>query len=82
MLYITANINHEVNMELNNELKVWRARRDITQERLGKEVGLSRQTIHSIERGKFIPSVLSAIKIARYFETSVDSIFFVKGDER
>ncbi len=69
-------------MELTNELKVWRARRDITQERLGKEVGLSRQTIHSIERGKFVPSVLSAIKIARYFETSVESIFFVKGDER
>lgn len=82
MAYIGHNINREVSMELTNELKVWRARRDITQERLGKEVGLSRQTIHSIERGKFVPSVLSAIKIARYFETSVESIFFVKGDER
>lgn len=82
MDYITVNSNHEVNMELKNELRVWRARRDITQERLGKEVGLSRQTIHSIERGKFIPSVLSALKIAGYFETSVESIFLVEGDEK
>ena len=51
-------------MELTNELKVWRARRDITQEQLAKAVGLSRQTIHSIERGKFVPSVKSALKIA------------------
>ncbi|MCF7823327.1 MAG: helix-turn-helix transcriptional regulator [Candidatus Marinimicrobia bacterium] len=65
-------------MELTNELKVWRARRDITQAQLAQEVGLSRQTIHSIEKGKFVPSVLSALKIAAYFETSVEKIFFVR----
>ncbi|NQV16029.1 helix-turn-helix transcriptional regulator [bacterium] len=64
-------------MELTNELKVWRARRDITQEQLAKSVGLSRQSIHSIERGKFVPSVLSALKIAAFFETSIEKIFFM-----
>ncbi|MCF6237837.1 MAG: helix-turn-helix transcriptional regulator [Candidatus Marinimicrobia bacterium] len=65
-------------MELSNELKVWRARRDITQEQLAKSVGLSRQTIHSIERGKFVPSVISALKIASYFETTIEEIFFMR----
>jgi len=65
-------------MELTNDLKVWRAKRDVTQEELGNAVGLSRQTIHSIERGKFVPSVVSAIKLAQYFETSVEEIFFYK----
>ena len=64
-------------MELTNQLKVWRARRDITQEQLAREVGLSRQTIHSIEKGKFVPSVMSALKIAGYFETNIEEIFFL-----
>jgi putative transcriptional regulator len=65
-------------MELSNDLRVWRAKRDITQEELGKAVQLSRQTIHSIERGKFVPSVISALKLAQFFETSVEEIFFYK----
>ncbi len=69
-------------MELTNQLKVWRARRDITQEQLAREVGLSRQTIHSIEKGKFVPSVMSALKIAGYFETNIEEIFFLEGAEK
>ncbi|MBC8376666.1 MAG: helix-turn-helix transcriptional regulator [FCB group bacterium] len=69
-------------MELENELKVWRARRDITQAQLAEAVKLSRQTIHSIERGKFVPSVLSALKIAAFFGTNVEAIFFARRDER
>lgn len=65
-------------MELKNTLKVWRARRDVTQEALGQAVGLSRQTIHSIERGKFVPSVMTALKLARYFETSIEEIFTIQ----
>jgi len=68
-------------MDLRNELKVWRARRDITQEQLAKEVGLSRQTIHSIEKGKFVPSVMSALKLANFFETNIEEIFFLVGDQ-
>jgi len=68
-------------MEIKNQLKVWRARNDITQEELAAAVGLSRQTIHSIERGKFIPSILSVLKIARYFETPVETIFSLKEED-
>ena len=65
-------------MIVDNSLKVWRAKLDITQEELSKGVELSRQTIHSIERGKFVPSVLSALKIANYFKTTVEEIFYLK----
>lgn len=68
-------------MELHNELKVWRAKRDLTQAGLAEAVHLSRQTIHSIEKGKFVPSVLSALKIAAFFETSIEAIFFIRRDE-
>ncbi|MBC8192681.1 MAG: helix-turn-helix transcriptional regulator [Candidatus Marinimicrobia bacterium] len=71
-----------MNVELENELKVWRARRDITQAQLAEAVKLSRQTIHSIERGKFVPSVLSALKIAAFFGTNVEAIFFARRDEK
>lgn len=67
-------------MELNNEIRVWRAKRDITQEELGQAVQLSRQTIHSIERGKFVPSVISAMKIAHYFGTTIEELFILKGE--
>ena len=64
-------------MDVGNNLKVWRAKADVTQEQLANKVGLSRQTINSIERGKFIPSVLSALKIATYFKTSVEEVFYL-----
>lgn len=65
-------------MKLRNYLKVWRAKRNITQADLAKKVGLSRQTINSIEKGKFIPSVLSAMKIAKFFETNIEEIFYME----
>jgi len=65
-------------MKLRNYLKVWRAKRNITQADLAKKVGLSRQTINSIEKGKFIPSVLSAMKIAKFFETHIEEIFYME----
>ena len=69
-------------MEIENNLKVWRAKENITQEQLAKEVGLSRQTINSIERGKFIPTVLSALKIAMFFKTNIEEIFYLKGGKK
>ncbi len=69
-------------MEIENNLKVWRAKGNITQEQLAKEVGLSRQTINSIERGKFLPTVLSALKIAMFFKINIEEIFYLKGGEK
>jgi len=62
-------------MKLKNFVKMHRARLDITQEQLAKAVGVSRQTIHAIERGKAEPSVALALKLARLFEMKVDELF-------
>ncbi len=62
-------------MKIKNNLKVWRAKRDITQQQLADSVELSRQTVNSIEKGKFVPSVYTALKLARYFNTTIEEIF-------
>ncbi|MBN2082497.1 helix-turn-helix transcriptional regulator [bacterium] len=65
-------------MKLKNFVKMHRARLDMTQEELAKAVGVSRQTIHAIERGKAEPSVTLALKLARLFELKVDELFELK----
>lgn len=66
---------------MRNELRVCRARMDITQGQLADAVGVSRQTIISIEKGKYDPSLELAFKIARFFGTTIESIFFYEGTE-
>lgn len=60
---------------MRNTIKVERAKKGITQTDLADKVGVTRLTIHSIEAGKFKPSVMLAMKIAAFFDTSVESIF-------
>jgi putative transcriptional regulator len=60
---------------MKNTIKVERAKQNITQAQLAEKVNVSRQTINSIEIGKFIPSTLLAMKIAFVFNTTVDAIF-------
>lgn len=62
-------------MKLKNFVKMHRARLDMTQEQLARAVGVSRQTIHAIERGKAEPSVALALRLARLFEMKVDELF-------
>ena len=50
---------------------------NLTQEELGKKVGVTRQTIIAIEKGNYTPSVALAIKIAKYFNKSVEQIFTI-----
>ncbi len=64
-------------MHLENNLRVWRAKRNITQEELAEAIGVSRQTINAIELGKFNPSVLTALNLAKFFGTNIEEIFFV-----
>ncbi len=65
-------------MELGNNIRRLRFERgDISQEVLANGVGVTRQTIHSIEKGKFIPSALLAFKIALFFNVQVDQVFFI-----
>jgi len=66
-------------MRLGNRLKRFRFDHDdMSQEDLAREVGVTRQTIHSIERAKFVPSALLALKIARFFGRPVEDIFFIE----
>lgn len=60
---------------MKNTIKVERAKKNWTQEDLAGKIGISRQSINSIETGKFIPSTVLALKMASVFETTVESIF-------
>ncbi len=63
------------NNELINTIKVYRAMKGISQEELAAAIGVTRKTINTVETGKFIPSTVLALKIARYFEVPVEKIF-------
>ena len=56
-------------------LRAVRDRKGLTQEELAQAVGVSRQTIISIEKGKYVPSVTLALRIAKHFNMSVEEIF-------
>lgn len=60
---------------MKNSIKVERAKRDFTQQDLADKVQVSRQTINSIESGKYVPSTVLALKIARVFEVGIEDIF-------
>ena len=60
---------------MKNTIKVERAIKDITQQDLAVAIGVSRQTINSIESGRYVPSTLLALKIAAYFGKTVNDIF-------
>jgi putative transcriptional regulator len=66
---------------MTNSIKVERAKQNITQAELAEKVNVSRQTINSIEIGKYVPSTLLALKIARIFDTSVNEIFSLEENE-
>jgi putative transcriptional regulator len=54
----------------------------MTQQELANAVGVTRLTIHSIEAGKFNPSTLLALKIARFFGVGLEEIFYLSEDEK
>ena len=60
---------------MKNTVRVERAILDITQQQLADAIGVSRNTINSIESGKYVPSTVLSLKIARYFSKPADSIF-------
>jgi putative transcriptional regulator len=69
-------------MKLGNNVKRCRFDNDdMSQESLASTVGVTRQTIHSIEKGKFVPSTLLALKIARFFNKPFEEVFFIIADE-
>ncbi|WP_448246358.1 helix-turn-helix transcriptional regulator [Thalassotalea agariperforans] len=61
---------------MKNRLKVLRAERDWSQEELAKRLGVSRQAVNALERGKHDPSLGLAFTIAKVFEQAIEAIFF------
>ncbi|WP_299230471.1 helix-turn-helix transcriptional regulator [uncultured Bacteroides sp.] len=66
---------------MKNTIRIERAIKDITQQDLAVAVGVSRQTINSIESGKYVPSTVLALKIASYFGKTVNDIFQLEEDD-
>lgn len=65
----------DVGDSVKNRLKVLRAERDWSQAELGGRLGVSRQAVNAIETGKYDPSLPLAFKLARLFETPIETIF-------
>lgn len=66
---------------MKNKLKVERAKLDMTQQDLADKIGVSRQTINSIESQKYIPSTVLALKLSALFNTPVNEIFTLEEED-
>lgn len=70
-----TNVNLVPEEMMKNKIKVFRAMHDLTQEDLAKEVGVTRQTILAIEKGKYDPSLELAFRMARRFQVPIEELF-------
>lgn len=66
---------------MENRIRVARAEVRMTQQQLAEAIGVSRQTINAIESGRFVPSTLLALKMARLFEKRVEELFVLESDD-
>ena len=66
---------------MKNRLKVARAELDITQGELAEKINVSRQTINAIESGKYVPSTILSLKMAKVFGKNVEEIFFLEEND-
>ncbi len=67
-------------LRLGNRLKVARAEHNLSQDDLARLVGVTRQTISSIETGQYCPSAFLAFLLAKKLEKQVDDLFYLQGD--
>jgi putative transcriptional regulator len=63
---------------MKTQIKVERARRNMTQEQLAKALSVSVHAINAIEREKYMPSVVLAAKMAKYFDVTMDQLFILE----
>lgn len=66
---------------MKNTLKVQRAILDLTQDDLAKKIGVSRQTINSIEKNRYVPSTVLALKLSAVFNISVNDFFTLEEED-
>ena len=62
---------------IQNEVHAFRTKKGVTQEQLAEKMAVSRQTIIAIEKGNYTPSVLLALKLADFFDQSVEKVFHI-----
>ena len=67
--------NANTTLTMKNTIKVERAKKNWTQADLADQIGVSRQAVNSIETGKFVPSTVLALKMAKVFGTTMEIIF-------
>lgn len=68
-------------MSVKNKLKIARVTKgDLTQQELAEKVACSRQTIHSIETSKFVPSIELVLKLARALDYTVEELFYLEDE--
>ncbi len=66
---------------MKNTIKVQRAILDLTQDELAKKIGVSRQTINSIEKNRYVPSTVLALKLSSVFKISVNEFFTLEEED-
>lgn len=66
---------------MKNNVKMHRAIVGITQQNLAEKIGVSRQTTNAIESGKYVPSTVLSLKIARVFEKSMEELFSLEDSD-
>jgi putative transcriptional regulator len=67
---------------MKNKIKVYRAMHDLTQEDLAHAIGVTRQTILAIEKGKYVPSLDLAFRISHYFKVNIEEVFSYEDEVR
>lgn len=66
--------------QLTNTIKIQRAKKDLTQEQLALLVGVTRKTINTIEKGKYVPSTFLALKLSKALDVTVEELFQLPPD--
>jgi len=73
-------VSNKTGKTMKNRIKVYRALRNLTQEALAGQLGVTRQTILAIEKGRYDPSLELAFRISRLFRVPIDKMFFYETD--
>lgn len=66
---------------MKNSIKVQRAIHNMTQADVAEKIGVSRQTINAMEKGKYVPSTVLALKLSKLFETPVEKLFELENSD-
>ncbi len=67
-----------VEIEIENRVRQFRKNRGLSQQKLGEKAGISRQSIHAIEKKRFLPTIKTAILLAEALQCSIAELFWIK----